>query len=297
MLDAKAFAGELALLTKAAIARAVDPLLERIEMLEKRAADTPMAGPAGKDGVDGKDGERGADGADGKDGLDGSGVSLEDVTPMVMDCVTKAAAALPAPQDGKDGADGKDGVDGADGASVSADDISELVASAMADWKKSISLPKDGEPGAAGRDGADGKSVGLDDLAPQLEQMVSKAVASLRVPAPGRDGRDGKDGIGAKGVDGRDGADGFGFDDLQVEHDGERRITMKFVKGERVKQFESVFAVVLDRGVYRESAPYEKGDGVTWGGSFWIAQKATDERPDGGTGAWRLAVKKGRDGK
>ena len=38
------------------------------------------------------------------------------------------------------------------------------------------------------------------------------------------------------------------------------------------------------------------GDGTTWGGSFWIAQGETGEKPDTGKG-WRLAVKKGRDGR
>lgn len=45
----------------------------------------------------------------------------------------------------------------------------------------------------------------------------------------------------------------------------------------------------------RQGVKYLEGDGVTWGGSFWIAQKDTATKPDGGE--WRLAVKKGRDGK
>jgi hypothetical protein len=42
---------------------------------------------------------------------------------------------------------------------------------------------------------------------------------------------------------------------------------------------------------------YRKGDGVTWGGSFWIAQKDAPEGRPGLSDDWRLAVKKGRDGR
>ena len=35
---------------------------------------------------------------------------------------------------------------------------------------------------------------------------------------------------------------------------------------------------------------------MTWGGSLWTAQDDTAEKPDGSK-TWRLAVKKGRDGK
>lgn len=54
----------------------------------------------------------------------------------------------------------------------------------------------------------------------------------------------------------------------------------------------------IERGVFREGDDYRKGDGVTFNGSFWFAQKDHPQgRPDSGSGDWRLAVKKGRDGK
>ncbi|MFC5607755.1 collagen-like protein [Variovorax soli] len=156
-----------------------------------------------------------------------------------------------------------------------------------------------GEKGDQGEPGRDGKSVSLDDVAPLLESMhakwalewerraqdaLSKALDSI--PAP-RDGRDGKDG-----------RDGLGFDDVQVEHDGERTVTIRLVKGEMSVERAFRMPVVIDRGVFVERA-YEAGDGVTWNGSFWIAQK---DAPVGKPGepeseGWRLAVKKGRDGK
>jgi hypothetical protein len=51
------------------------------------------------------------------------------------------------------------------------------------------------------------------------------------------------------------------------------------------------------RGVWKEGAVYVPGDTVTWGGSMWITDKPTEERPGAGKTAWQLCVKAGRDGK
>jgi collagen type III alpha len=53
--------------------------------------------------------------------------------------------------------------------------------------------------------------------------------------------------------------------------------------------------IVLDRGVWREGG-FKKGDGVSFGGSFFIAQEDTADKPETSK-AWRLAVKRGRDGR
>lgn len=95
------------------------------------------------------------------------------------------------------------------------------------------------------------------------------------------------------GRDGKDGFDGVGFDDLDLVHD-ERGVFLRFVKGENVKEFR--LPIVVDRGVFKAGQTYNKGDGTTWGGSFWIAQEETTEKPDSGKG-WRCAVKRGRDGR
>lgn len=55
--------------------------------------------------------------------------------------------------------------------------------------------------------------------------------------------------------------------------------------------------VVLDKGVYREGVVYVKGDGVTYGGSWFIAQKDSPDGKPGLGGDWRLSVKRGQDGK
>lgn len=100
-------------------------------------------------------------------------------------------------------------------------------------------------------------------------------------------------------IPGPRGPDGLGFDDLQVLHDGERGFTFRMERGDKVKEFSFKVPMVLDRGVFKDDRPqpYEKGDGCTFGGSFWIAQKDVPQgKPDTGNGDWRLAVKKGRNG-
>ena len=53
---------------------------------------------------------------------------------------------------------------------------------------------------------------------------------------------------------------------------------------------------MLDAGVWKEGATYAAGDGVTLGGSFFIAQAETTAKP-GKSDEWRLAVKRGTDGR
>lgn len=92
------------------------------------------------------------------------------------------------------------------------------------------------------------------------------------------------------------GRDGMGFDDMTMEYDGERTFSFVFRQGENVKRYDHVVPIVLDRGVFKEGSDYVKGDGVSYGGCFWIAQKETASKP-GTDPTWRLAVKKGRDAK
>ena len=90
----------------------------------------------------------------------------------------------------------------------------------------------------------------------------------------------------------RDGIDALPIEDIEITQDG-RNVTLKLGNIERTLKLDSI----IDRGVW-SVGEYEKGDAVTYGGSLWIAQK---ESPEGAPGTnkeqWRLAVKKGRDGK
>lgn len=124
---------------------------------------------------------------------------------------------------------------------------------------------------------------------------------------PGRDGRDGVPGAhGEKGLDGArgmNGQDGLGFDDLAVLHDGERGMTFRFTKGDRVKEFTVTIPLLIYRGVFSEGKTYQAGDVVTYGGNAWHCRKETNIKPDYiGQGPqpkdfWTLMVKEGRAGK
>jgi integrin beta 3 len=146
-----------------------------------------------------------------------------------------------------------------------------------------------GEKGDAGRDGVDGRDG-------QRGEKGDRGGDGQ----PGRDGKDGAPGPrGEPGPIGQKGDPGFGLDDFDLEVElGEDLRTLSFTLRSPLRTVtKSVeFPTVLDRGVYRSGMQAKQGDGVTFGGQFWIAQRATEGRP-GETPDWRLAVKRGRDGK
>jgi Collagen triple helix repeat (20 copies) len=125
--------------------------------------------------------------------------------------------------------------------------------------------------------------------------------------AMGPAGIDGKNGErGQKGEPGRNAADLTLVQDM-IEQRVERAIeaislttpdggrTLCFSFGETAVR-EVKTALVLDAGVWKEDTTYAAGDGVTLGGSFFIAQIATTAKP-GKSDDWRLAVKRGTDGR
>lgn len=206
---------------------------------------------------------------------------IEDARGLVDGAVADAVAAIPPAEPG------------VDGTSVDPEQVRAWIA------EKVAAIP----PAPAG------ESVTIADVAPLIREAVSEEVSRLPVP---------KDGVGLAGalidrtgaliltltdgrtvelgrVEGEPGKDGLGFDDLEVGYDGERGITLDFVQGDRTKSFSLSMPVVIDRGVFKDGAEYVTGDAVSFGGSLWIAQRATTARPDGPDTGWRLAVKKGRD--
>lgn len=236
-------------------------------------------GAAGRDGVDGapgKDGERGADGANGldgapgRDGVDGApGRDGQDGAPG------KDGERGPEGPPGKDGVDGRDGVDGKDG-------------------KDGID-GKDGEPGRDGRDGLKGDP-GRDALQLEINPAIdpeksyprgtyAKHLGGLWRSFEATSGMKGWECI-VEGVAGMD-----------ISHDGRKfAVTTRLSSGVEVTK-EVSLPVVIDKGIFRDGEAYEAGDGVTWAGSFWIAQKDSTAKPDTPDSGWRLAVKRGRDGK
>jgi len=122
------------------------------------------------------------------------------------------------------------------------------------------------------------------------------AVAEIRQFIPGPMGRDGQP--GRDGKDGTNGTDGLGWDDLAVEQADERTFTIKCLRGLQVKELGTLtFPVQIYRGVYVDGKTYERGDGVTYGGSEWHCNETTAIKPGDGSKGWTLKVKRGRDGK
>lgn len=219
--------------------------------------------------------------------------AVSGIPAIVADAVSEEVAKLPPPEKGEPGRPGKD----ADPTATAA-----LVEKKVAEAVAAIPKPKDGE------------SVDPEQVAKMVAAEVARAVKEIPTP---------KDGLGMAGAmidreggllitmtdgsvrelgkvvgrDGDPGENGVGFDDLEVLHDGVRGFKFRFVRGAQVKEYGFNVAVVLDRGVWVEERDYQKGDGVTYGGNYWIAQKdAPEDQPGTGSG-WRLAVRKGRDGK
>lgn len=138
----------------------------------------------------------------------------------------------------------------------------------------------------------------LADLSHEQSALRERiAVAEMRPLMPGPAGQAGRD--GEAGKDGKDGVDGLGFDDLGIaQHADERTLTIKATRGLQTKEIGTVtFPSDIYRGVYVEGRQYERGDGVTYGGSAWHCNEPTTTKPGDGSKAWTLKVKRGRDGK
>lgn len=204
----------------------------------------------------------------------------------------EALEARPAPERGEKGDRGEQGNCGRDGVGVAGAiiDRSGVLVLTLTDGTTrdlGMVVGKDGADGAQGPQGERGEP------GPQGEPGERGEVG----PAgeKGMDGRDGAD--GKDGRDGLNGRDGFGFDDLSVEQgDDLRSFKLVFAQGDARKEFPFSLPVVIDRNVFKQSETYQAGDGVTWGGSYWIAQRETSAKP-GEDDSWRLSIKKGRDGK
>ncbi|MGU0945916.1 hypothetical protein ACSEVQ_25440 [Pseudomonas aeruginosa] len=312
MLDIERFVGEL----QEYISRAVKPLSARIENLdaeckalreqlaEKRIDEDCVVEkvlgliPQPKDGEPGQDADMEALKAHLGELVkaipapaDGQSVTIDDVAPMIRDEVAKAVAEVPPAKDGE---------------SVTVDDVrpilAELVSKAVADLPKP-QPGKDADMDAL-RSHLDGlvkslelpKGPSVDEVAATFERRFSDLTLSWerqaretlekaadRMPIP-KNGENGRDALPLESFD------------LSLSEDG-RTVTVKMQAGETILEKSVRIASVIDRGVYSAEKSYEQGDGTTYGGCYWISQKDAPEGVPGGSADWRLAVKKGRDGK
>lgn len=194
---------------------------------------------------------------------DGTSITADDVRPLVDELVSKAVAALPAAEKGKDA------------------DM-EVLKSHLGELVKAIQ-PAAPLPAPTVEDVAGTFERRFSDLTLSWERQARDTFekAADRMPKP-------KDGVNALPLE--------SFD-LALADDG-RTVTVKMQAGETVVEKSVKIAAVIDRDTFKHDGTYEKGDGVSYGGSFWIAKcDAPKGVPGSGETDWRCAVKKGRDGK
>lgn len=181
--------------------------------------------------------------------------------------VNEAVAALPPAQDGN---------------SVEIEDVLPVIAAEVAKAFEAVPVPKDGEPG---KDGRGVKELLIDREGHLIATMDDGATKNLG-PVCGKDGQPGQDG--------RDGFNLTDFDAQVLEDD--RTIEFKFVSGDYERVATLKWPTMIYRGVYSEGKQYDAGDTVSWGGSAWVAERATNGKPDTAQSGWKLAVKKGMKG-
>lgn len=159
------------------------------------------------------------------------------------------------------------------------DDIADVVAAAVAPFQAQLAEQQ--------------KTLdGLRDLRGIADAVIDRDGGLVLTFSDGRTKEMGR----IVGKDGDNGAT-FTLDDFDiVQGDDERTFKFCFTHGAEMHSFEFAFPVAIYRGVWKEKE-WQRGDMVTWAGSVWHADKATGAKPDTPDSGWRLAVKRGRDGK
>lgn len=270
------------------------------QIISAAVARAAAAIPAAKDGAPGLKGEsikgdRGDRGEPGKDAdpaeiaklvreavaalpkpTDGKGVTVEDVTPLIVEEVRKAVLALPKAKDGE---------------SVPLERVERMVDDAVAKSVSAVRLPKDGEPG---RDAAEL------DILPSIDEAKSYRRGTWASHNGGliRAARQ-TDVV-------KDGAiieagwvvmlEGQACPPVFTQGEDPREITCAAMLTSGAKTVTTFrMPVMIYREVWREGE-YVKGDVVTWGGSAWHCQQKTTDKP-GTSAAWKLMVKEGARGK
>lgn len=121
---------------------------------------------------------------------------------------------------------------------------------------------------------------GLLDLERRAQSVLERAIDKMRPP-----------------LDGKDGAPGASVEDWGFSLDG-RIVTISLKIGGQIQSQSARLDFPIERGVYQAGKAYEKSDIVTFSGSQFIATRDTTEKemPEKSP-AWRLIVKRGKDGK
>lgn len=200
---------------------------------------------------------------------DGASVTLDDVRPMIADAVKSAVEALPPAEPG---------------VSVTPEDIRPIIAEEVAKAVQVLVLPKDGDPGR------DALQI---EILPEIEGEKSYVRGTY---AKHRGGlwRSFERTSGMKGWE----CIVEGVGSAEVEQAGERGFELALVLSSGVEVRKKLdLPVMIYRGVF-SPGDYLPGDTVTWAGSLWHCEEPTSDKPgEPASKGWRLAVKRGRDGK
>jgi hypothetical protein len=259
MIDPVEFGKAMGALVKEATA----PLLQRIDQLEKQLEAIVVPSAADIAALVDVDALAKSAAALAPKAENGTSVTADDVRPLVDELVSKAVAALPAPENGKDA------------------DM-EVLKSHVGELVKAIQ-PAAPLPVPSVEEIAGTFERRFSDLTLSWERQARDTFekAADRMPKP----KDGRDALTLEDFD------------ITLADDG-RTVTVKMQAGETVIEKSVKIAAVIDRETFKHDGAYEKGDGVSYGGSFWIAKcDAPKGVPGSGETDWRCAVKKGRDGK
>lgn len=284
----------------------------------------------GKDGAPGRDGKDGAPGKDGRDGVDGKdGRAGKDSDPEFVKGQVAAAVAsamgdvlkgLPVEFMVNDAGElcatypggqvksfgrvrGEPGKDGASVMDAEVNGDGQLVLR-MNDGRAPAAVGNvRGAPGSAGKDGRDGRAgrdaielhilPGIDESRSYAEGVCARwrggVIRAERQTDPVVDDNIQTAGWGVI-------LEGIAEFEERLIDDGRAIERVTVMTGGRTVTNRFETAQVIDRGVWKEG-PYKRGDGVTLGGSFFIAQRDTTTKPETPNCDWRLAVKRGRDGR
>ena len=137
----------------------------------------------------------------------------------------------------------------------------------------------------------------LRDRVTRLEVSAVAATDGLTVLGQVRERVAAVEACSLQGPPGPPGPPGVGLDDYDCTFDGERTVTLTLKSAAGPKAIDLVFPVPIYREVYRPGETYGAGDMVTWEGSTWVCRETTTSKPGDTDKRWRLAVKRGRDGR
>lgn len=140
-------------------------------------------------------------------------------------------------------------------------------------------------------------AVSMEAITPIIDAAQARSALELERSAQERVQRGVDAGIQIAVAKMRQPEDGRGIEDIRFSLDGRELVVETRIGGESTQQ-RIKLDIPIYRDVHRSGHTYEKGDIVTYGGSWWIAlDDIGQEDYPSKSPKWRLCVKQGRPGK